>query len=336
VRIDIHSHMIPEAYIDALREKDNVYGARVERNAAPNAPGLDAVVLSSGRAYELPPEVREPAAMIRELDRLGFDLGVVAPALTLTHYELRGEEMERHTRLVNDGLAAIQHAHGDRLVCMGLLPMQEPEAAVHELDRLAGDLGLRAAVTSTNILGKNLDEPEFRPIFARAAQLGTFIFVHASFVAAAERLTRYHLRNALGYPLDASIAVASVIFGGILDAYPGLKICFAHGGGASSFLLGRLNRAHLVRPEARDAIPEPPERYLDRLYFDTIVHSPSALQYLVDVVGPSRVLAGSDCPYHKTDMGDPRPIANIQALSLTEDENRRILGLNAAQALGLA
>jgi aminocarboxymuconate-semialdehyde decarboxylase len=335
VKIDIHSHLIPESYFDALRTPENPYGARIEHGAALHAPNLDAVVMSSGAPYELAPEIRDPEAKIRELDRLGFDLAVVSPGLTVVHYELVGEEMRAHIRRVNDGLAEVQRAHRDRLRVMGLLPMQDPEAAVEEVDRLVDDLDIGAAVICTNIAGANLDEPRFRPVFARIADRGVFLFIHAWFVAAPERLTRYHLINAIGNPFDVTIAIGSVIFSGILDTYPTLKLCFAHSGGAAPYIIGRMDRAYTIRPEAGDAIPSQPSSYIDRLYFDTIIHNDRALQYLVDTVGSDRVLAGTDCPFHKTDMGDPTPFARIASLSVGAAEKRKIEGLNAAAALGL-
>jgi aminocarboxymuconate-semialdehyde decarboxylase len=334
VKVDIHSHFFPDAYVDALRETGNPYGLHVERGAAPNAPDLDAVLSPDGSAYELPPESRDPDAKIRELDRFGFDLAIVSPGVTVVHYELEGDEIERHVRRVNDSMAEIQRAYADRLRVMGILPMQDPEAAVRELDRLAA-AGIGAAIVCTNVLGANLDEPRFRPVFARAAELGTLLFVHAWFVAGRERLTRYHLINAVGNPFDVTIAVASILFSGMLDEFPALKLCFAHAGGAAPFIVGRLDRAYQIRPEARGTIDAPPSSYLDRLFFDTIVHSDLALQYLVDLVGPSQLLAGTDCPYHKTDYGDPRPLARIDSLRIDAEAKRRIAGGNAAEMLGL-
>jgi aminocarboxymuconate-semialdehyde decarboxylase len=140
--------------------------------------------------------------------------------------------------------------------------------------------------------------------------------------------------NSIGNPFDATIAVASIIFSGMLDELPDLKVCIAHGGGAAPYIAGRIDRGYEMREPARSAIPNPPSSYLSRLYYDTILHDEGSLQFLVDKVGADRVLAGSDCPYQLVDAGDPRPLERIASLDATPEQRAAIAGGNALGVMG--
>jgi aminocarboxymuconate-semialdehyde decarboxylase len=328
MKVDIHSHVMPAAYVEALRAPDNPYRARLVEKAGKPA----AIALDSGMTYELTEPLVDPTAKVRELDRLGFDLAAVAPPLTIFHYDLSGRAMLDHVRLVNDGMAEVQRDFPDRFAAMAMLPLQDPDAAVRELDRAIDELGLRAAIICTNVNGTNLDDPSLRPVFRHAAERRVLLFVHAWFVAGADRLPRYHLLNAIGNPLEATIAIGSIIFSGMLDELPELRICIAHGGGAIPSVIGRIDRAYRIRPESQ-VIPTPPSSYLSRLYYDTVVHRPDALEHLARVVGSDRLLVGSDCPYHLDDMGDPDPLSIVTQLDIPERARAAILGDTALELL---
>ena len=332
MRIDIHGHFIPPAYLDEVRRADNPYGRSLE--GIPR--GGQGLVLRPGVVFEMPPPLHDVAGLVKELDTLGIDVIALMPPPIIFHYELGGDAIDRHCRLLNDGMAEVAARQRDRLVAMGVVPLQDRERALAELDRIVTGLGLPAVVICSNVSGRNLDDPDFRPFFARARELGVFVFVHPWFVAGAERMQRYHLWNAVGNVFDTSIAIASLIFAGIVREMPDLKICFAHGGGATPFIIGRIDRAWAVRPEAHNAIPEPPSRYLAALHVDTVVHSQEALAYVVRGQGSDRVLLGSDCPFHLGDTGEPRPVERVRALGLPAVDEARILGGNAARLLGLA
>lgn len=231
----------------------------------------------------------------------------------------------------NDAGAEMARTYPDRFIVLATLPMQDPEAAVSELDRAVTQLGCRGIYLGTNVRGKELTDPFFFPVFERIQALGVPIFLHPLNVIGAQRLANYHLHNLLGNPFDTAVAAANLIFGGLLDRFPKLQVCLPHAGGALPYLIGRLNRGWKVRPECR-ALKKPPSSYLRRFTYDTISHAPESLRYLVKLVGADRVMLGSDYCF---DMGYDRPLEVVTALKLSRNDQERILGGNAARLLRL-
>ncbi len=222
-------------------------------------------------------------------------------------------------------------AHPYRFVGLATVPLQDPQAAADELERAMNILEMKGVEISSNVNGKNLDALELWPFYEKAQELEAFIFVHPTNVAGIDRMPKYHLRNLIGNPLDTSLAIASLIFGGVLENFPKLKFCFAHAGGFIPYQLGRLEHGYKVRPESKEIISKPPSEYFKLLYFDTITHYTPALKYLIERVGSDRVLLGSDYPF---DMADPDPVSTVNSLeSISHVERREVLSENAAQLL---
>jgi aminocarboxymuconate-semialdehyde decarboxylase len=226
-------------------------------------------------------------------------------------------------RIQNEQLARLAKARPDRFLAIATLPMQAPGQAADELRHAVRVLGLRGAQIGSNIAGKNLDDPELEPVWAAAAELGAFILLHPINVAGADRLASYYLTNLIGNPLDTTIAAASLVFGGVLERHPTLKICLAHGGGFVPYQAGRFVHGWHVRAEPKSKLAKPPTESLKRFYFDTIVHSKEALAFLVGNAGAERVLLGSDYPF---DMGMPEGVSQVRSLSVPAAEQSAILG----------
>ncbi|MFC2048237.1 amidohydrolase family protein, partial [Chloroflexota bacterium] len=205
--------------------------------------------------------------------------------------------------------------------------------AIKEMERAAKQLGMRAIAIGTNVNGKNLDEPELFPVFERARDLGLLVYLHpVNVLSGKERLRSYHLRNLIGNPTETAIAIASIIFGGILERLPDLKLLFSHAGGTMPWLIGRHDHGYKVRPECQAAIPKPPSEYYKLIHFDTIAHHPQNLLHLVKTVGSDRVLLGSDYP---ADMADDNPVATVANLDIPETDKQKIWGGNAARLLNI-
>ncbi len=267
---------------------------------------------------------------ILDMDRLGVDVQAVSPVPTQYYYFAEPGLGRQAARLVNDGIAAAVARFPDRLVGLGTVPLQAPELAVLEMKRCVSELGLRGIEISSNVAGRELAEPQFRPFFAAAEELGVLLFMHPLGVTHGQRLSEYYLNNLIGNPLESAIAVSHLIFGGVLEQHPGLKLCVAHGGGYLPTYWGRLDHAWRERDDCRQFITRPPSEYLRRLYFDTVVFDQRHLQFLLDTYGPEQLLMGTDYPF---DMAEPDPVKFHAVLDPLARE--KILGGNALRLLGL-
>jgi aminocarboxymuconate-semialdehyde decarboxylase len=221
-------------------------------------------------------------------------------------------------------------AHPTRFMGIATLPMQAPEKAADELKRAVTKLGLRGTMFASNIMGKNLDDPSFEPVWATAEELGAFIFIHPNNVAGADRLRSYYLTNLIGNPLDTTIAAACLIFGGVMDRFPKLRVCLAHGGGFTPYQAARWEHGWKVRPEPKKNVKTQPVDIAGRFFYDTILHSAAVLEFMIGHVGADRVLLGSDYPY---DMGMLDCVAHVRGLKIADANKAAILGLGAQMLL---
>jgi aminocarboxymuconate-semialdehyde decarboxylase len=324
--IDIHAHFVPEGYLRMIETEGEAYGVHLRSGA--NGPmilvGQAAIGPISAHYHDLDLRLR---AMNRQ--------GVAVHALSLNPpmvYWGDGALGIRLARIVNDAMAEATQAHPDRFVALATLPMQDPEAAVSELNRAVTELGCCGIYLGTNVRGKELTDLTFLPVFERIHALGVPIFLHPLNVIGSQRLTSYYLHNLLGNPFDTAVAAANIIFSGLLDRFPRLQICLPHAGGALPYLIGRLNHGWKVREECR-GLKKPPLSYLRRFTYDTISHAPESLRYLINLVGAGHVMLGSDFCF---DMGYERPVKVVTALKLSRKDQEKILGGNAARLLRLA
>jgi aminocarboxymuconate-semialdehyde decarboxylase len=324
--VDIHAHFVPEGYLRLIEAEGQGYGVRLLPR--PEGP---LIMVGSVPSGPITPAHHDLDYRLRTMDRQG----VTVQALSLMPpmaYWADADLGRRLAGVVNDAMAEAIRAHPDRLVGLATLPLQAPEAAVAEVDRAVGKLGLRGVYVGTNVRGRDLDDPTFLAVFARVADLGVPLFLHPLNVLGGQRVGAYYLHNLLGNPYDTAVAAARLVFGGVLDRLPSLRVCLPHAGGALPYLLGRLDQGYRVRPECRH-LPRPPSAYLDRFYFDTIAHAPDALEYLIGRVGADRVMLGSDYCF---DMGYDDPVGALGAVRpLSAVDRRRILGGNALRLLGL-
>jgi len=307
--IDFHSHVIPETIIAAMRADPERYATRIEADA-----GKRYLVRGKLR-LELLPEFSVAEAKLETMDRKGIEISVVSPGPQVFFYNLREEEGIEAARLVNDGIAAMVAKNPARLRGMATLPMQHPEAAVAEMERVAREHGFKGIELATAAPAGELADPRYRPILRRAQELKMTIFAHPNTIGAGGRLDCYYLTNLIGNPLETTIMVANLMFSGALDELPRLKMLLAHGGGFAPYQVGRFVHGHKVRPETRAHTAASAKELLKRFYFDTITHEPQALRYLIELVGAARIVVGTDSPF---DMGDENPRATLSALTSEE------------------
>ncbi|MFD1842231.1 amidohydrolase family protein [Sphingomonas qilianensis] len=267
---------------------------------------------------------------LADMDRLDIDMQAISPSPGQYFYFTDIDVGRSAARLVNDGIAEAVASHPDRFVGMGTVPLQDVDQAIVEMRRCVRELDLRGIEISSNVNGRDLHDPVFRPFFAAAEELGVLLFLHPLGFTHANRMSEYYFNNLIGNPLESTLAVGHLIFGGVLDRYPGLRICVAHGGGYLPSYWGRMDHGWRARADCRADCRHPPSSYLKRLWFDTLVFDTGELESLVRTHGADRLCMGSDYPF---DMSEPDPIG-FHAL-LGEEERERILGRNAAALLGL-
>jgi len=329
--IDIHAHLVPRSLWRAAETGREWHGFRYEPGD-----GVGTIVGGGRRISFSSPKVRfTPEERLQDMDAQGVDVQVISIHTPLFGYHLEAAPGLALAREVNDEIAAMTRQWPRRFAGLATLPVADVKTAIGELERAVTVLGLKGAELDTVVNGENWDEPRFLPLFKAAETMGAVLFFHPqpqhNFMV--QRAGRYGLFNSLGVIVEDAIVVAILIFGGILEACPDLKVCIAHGGGPACYAMGRLDRGWQGTPAERRSIPHPPSRYQGRLYYDSVVGSEQALRFLLDEVGADRVVLGSDWPFVPW---HPSPVTWLQGLqSVTEDEKERILWRNLESLLGL-
>jgi len=307
--IDFHSHVIPETIIAAMRRDPERYATRIEDE------GGRRYLVRGKLRLELTAEFSVAEAKLEAMDRKGIEISVISPGPQVFFYNLEEGHGIEAARLVNDGIAAMVARDPARLRGMATLPMQHPQAAVAEMERVAREHAFKGIELATTAPGGELADPKYRPLLRRAQELKMTLFTHPNTIGAGGRLDCYYLTNLIGNPLETTIMVANLMLSGALDELPGLKVLLAHGGGFAPYQIGRFAHGHAVRPETRAHTASSPNEMLKRFHFDTLTHDPQALRYLVERVGAERIVLGTDSPF---DMGDETPRATLSRLSPEE------------------
>jgi len=264
------------------------------------------------------------------MDGMGVDIQAISPSPTQYYYYAPRDIAETIVRVQNENLAEFVADTPDRFVGIGGVALQFPDLAVQQLDYAVKALDLRGVMISSHIEGEDLNSARFEPFWAKAVELDVLIFIHPMGFTEPRRLRDYFMGNVVAQPLETSVAISHLIFGGVLDRYPGLKICTSHGGGYLTSYIGRAERCYDVDPRCQ-TIEKRPLEYLKDLYHDSIVFTDESLRHLVAQVGADRILLGSDYPY---DLGDPDPVRRLMALeNIDEDDKMAMVGATAAALL---
>lgn len=321
--IDIHCHLNVPAADAVLRP----YAATSDAMKQFSSPQTDAV--NRELFTQIGRKLNSIEEHLTDMDAAGIDIQAISPLPGQLLYVTPPDIAREGARLTNDGIAAAVASHPDRLVGMGLVPLQAPELAILEMKRCVKELGLRGIEIPSHVNGRELSSGELRPVLQAAAELGVLLFLHPLGFTHGERLKQHYFNNVLGNPIESTIALAHLVFDGVLDSLPGLKICVAHGGGYASHYWGRMDHAWRARADCREHISKPPSHYLKQLYFDTLVFDPAELRFLVDVYGADHLCLGTDYPF---DMAEPDPLGFLASLSTGERE--KIMGGTAAHLLG--
>ena len=327
VTIDIHSHVaVPAA------------GAFVAQQNARVSPGLhtfqspETAAVNAKQDEDLKTRIVEFEPRLRNLDAMGIDMQVIKPPPGQCYYTLPVDIGVKAAQLVNDGIAEYCARQPDRLIPFGTVPLPHGDEAAKELERIA-KLGFRGVQILTNIDGKELSDPVAAPFWKKAEELGLLVVIHPNGFTQGERLKRFYFNNVIGNPLETTIALHYLIFDGVLERHPKLKLLAVHGGGYLGGYYGRIDHAWGARSDAHGDLPKPPTSYLKQIYVDTVVFSEGQLKALVETFGADHVVMGTDYPF---DMADYDPIGHVASIDAFDSATvGKIVGGNTKRILGL-
>lgn len=329
MKIDIHTHILPENWPD-LREKYG-YGGFVKLE---HYKPCCAKMMIDGKFFrEIQDNCWDPDVRIKDCNNAKVDVQVLSTVPVMFSYWAKPKDTLDLSGFLNDHIASVVNDYPDRFIGLGTLPMQSPDFAIKEMERCIKDLKLSGFEIGSHINEWNLDNENLFPVYEAAEELGAAIFVHPWDMMGKEKMPKYWLPWLVGMPAETSLAICSMIFGGIFEKFKKLKVCFSHGGGSFPFTIGRIEHGFTVRPDLVAVNNKVnPRYYLGKFYLDSLVHDETALKYLVDLVGDEKIVLGSDYPFP---LGEHFPGKLIDSMSLMSAESKeRLLWKNAVEFLG--
>jgi aminocarboxymuconate-semialdehyde decarboxylase len=328
LKIDMHAHVLPRDWPD-LNKKFNVSGFPCLKHED----GRHIIMRDGAFFREIWPNSWDMDLRIQHFAEFDISVQVISTVPVMFSYGAEAQHANEMVRFLNDDVAQTQADHPHNVIALGTLPMQDTTLSIAELRRLKEQLNVPGVQIGSNINNRNLDDPELFPIFEAAQDLGIAVLVHPWEMLGSAEMPRYWLPWLVGMPAELTRAICCMIFGGVLERLPALRVCFAHGGGSFPFTIGRIEHGFNMRPDLVATHNDiNPRDYLDRIYVDSVTHDPTALKYLLDVMGPERIMLGSDYPFP---LGEQRPGAVIDAIDLGDSDRQRLYSGTALEWLGL-
>jgi aminocarboxymuconate-semialdehyde decarboxylase len=325
--VDMHAHVvIPQAF--------EVVKAHLDPAAVPLSRYADAATkaLNLKQEGDIAQGIRVTDARFKTMDAMGVDMQLICPAPPQIYYTVPLDVAVKANHIINDAIAEYVGQHSDRLVALGGVPLIDGNEAAKELERCVKQLKFKGAEILTNVDGKELSDPAFAPFWKKAEELDALVIIHPNGFTHAERFTRFYFNNVIGNPLETTIALHYLIFDGVLERHPNLKILAVHGGGYLGGYSGRIDHAWGARSDSHGNLPKPPTEYLKKIYFDTVVFSHIQLEALVKTFGADHVVMGTDYPF---DMADFDPVEHVVSTGFDASATAAIAGGNAKKLLGL-
>ena len=326
--VDIHAHVaVPEAesFVTPHLNHADITMVKFSND--------ETRAINSQQVRDRQVAIRDLDDRIKVLDAMGIDMQVVSPPPGQCYYTVAVEAAVEATRMVNDGIAAFVAKRPDRFAGFGSVPMQDGREAARELERCIGELGLKGVEVLTSVNGNEVSAPEFEPFWQAAEEIGACVMLHPNGFTEGRRFMDHYFSNVIGNPLDTAVALHRLIFDGVLERMPNLKILAVHGGGLLPAYSGRIDHAWGARRDARAGLPNPPTHYLRKIYFDSVVFTPHQLEYLVNVYGADKIMMGTDYPF---DMGEYDPVGHVLSVeSFSEDQVAKVAGRTALNFLGI-
>lgn len=328
MKIDIHAHILPDGWPD-LRERYG-YGGFIQLDIVDGCGKM----MKEGELFrEVEANLWDPETRTHDCDEHRVDVQVLSTVPVMFSYWAEPEDALDLSIFLNDHIAGCVAKFPKRFVGLGTVPMQEPQLAAKELRRCMKELGFPGVEIGTHINNVNLDDPRFDAFWEEADELGAAIFVHPWDMMGFEQLRKYWMPWLVSMPAETSRAICSLAMGGVLERYPNVRFAFAHGGGSFPATLGRIQHGFKVRPDlCQVETTRSPAEFLDRLYFDSLVHDADTLEFLMDKVGFEQIALGTDYPFP---LGELQPGELIESMSFSADVKERMLSGTALDWLGL-
>jgi len=329
LKIDIHTHILPPDWPN-LKERYG-YGGWVQLER--HGPGCSHMTLDGSFFREVEANCWDEQVRMSECDGHGVHVQVLSTVPIMFSYWAKAADALDLATLLNDHIAGVVAEHPRRFIGLGTLPMQDPDLAIRELERCVQKLGLSGIEIGSHINGMNLDHPDVYPVLEACAELGAAVFVHPWEMLGRERMGKYWLPWLVGMPAETSLSICSMIFGGVFERLPDLRVAFAHGGGAFPATIGRIEHGFKVRPDLCAVVNERnPRDYLGRFFVDALVHDPLMLSYMIELMGADCIAMGSDYPFP---LGETVPGQLIESMDLAPAVRERLLSGSALAWLKL-
>jgi aminocarboxymuconate-semialdehyde decarboxylase len=324
LKLDLHTHYYPDVFFKLLRDIPSEFSFDKDPT------GRTIITHQGARFFGVTPPMSDPQKRLEDMDRVGIDVEVISLSTPNIFFadETRQPEV---ARIINDAYAELIARHPGRFKGFASIPMDSPDAALAELHRAVDELKMNGVILLSNIKGRALTSPDYRPFFEEANRMKLCIFLHPMIPVHSEPFKEYVLGPLVGFPFDTTLAVARMCFDGLLAELPDIRWIIGHLGGAAPYLMERLDSGYRDFAECRVKIDRPPSFYLKKLYYDTVTFSPHNLRLARDLVGSAHMVMGSDYPHMLGSI--ERAVSSIEAMEIPEHEKQRIFSGTALEIL---
>lgn len=328
MRVDFHTHIIPEDLPDFVEKYGGGRWPTLEKTCA-----CGANIMVEGKVFrDITDQAWSPKKRIEDMDAEGVDIQVLSPIPVTFSYWAEPEAAEEMAKIQNDFISETVKKYPTRFVGLGTVPLQDVDVSIREMERCMNELGLKGLEIGTNINGENLDDPAFTKFFEMAEKWQVPLFIHPWETLGRDRMPRHNFMYTVGMPSETALAAASLVNSGMMEKFPKLKVCFAHGGGSFPYILPRLDQGWHVWPHLRKT-SKPPSHYAKKFYFDSLNYDPLNLQFLIDRFGSDKIVMGSDYPFLLREIPPGKVID--ETVELTDEQRKAILGQNAIDFLNI-
>jgi aminocarboxymuconate-semialdehyde decarboxylase len=324
MKYDLHTHYYPEVFFDTIRELATDFAFDTDST------GRTIIKYRGSRFFGITPPMTDPVKRIEEMDRVGIDVEVVSLS-TPNVFFTDAEHQPEVAKLMNDAYADLVSRYPQRFKAFASIPMDSPDAALEELTRALDQLKLNGVILLSNIMGRPLTEPQYRPFFEEANRRGLCIFIHPMLPENPQPFSEYVLGPIIGFPCDTTLSVARLCYSGMLREFPSIRWIIGHAGGTIPWLMERMDNGYRDFAECRENIDHLPSVYLKQLYYDTVTFSPHTLRMLRDIVDVNHMVMGSDFPHLLGSID--RAVSSIEELHISESEKAAIFSGTALSIL---